>query len=161
VLAEERRFRIREILSTQRTVAASELARMLSVTGVTIRRDLAAMEAAGVLVRSHGGAVSRTSTTAYKGSFDYLLGVNMAGKQAIAREATGLILDGDTIFLEGSTTVYELARHLVRRSRLNVVTNSPAIVLQFQHSAGVSVMSTGGRLERTFYTLREPGPGEC
>ena len=148
MLAAERRFRIREILSSQRTVAASELARILGVTGVTVRRDLAALEAAGILVRSHGGAVSRTSTTAYKGSFDYLLGVNTAEKRAIAREAAQLILDGDTVFLEGSTTVYELARHLVRHSRLNVVTNSPAIVLLFQYSSGVSVMSTGGRLEK-------------
>ncbi|MGD0226442.1 MAG: DeoR/GlpR family DNA-binding transcription regulator [Terriglobia bacterium] len=146
MLAAERRFRIRETLSRERTVSASELAQMLGVTGATVRRDLAALEEEGLLVRSHGGAVSRVASTAYQGSYDYLLGMNKAEKDAIAREAAKLILDGDTIFLEGSTTVLELARCLRRRSRLNVVTNSPSIVLQFQHSPGVSVTSTGGEL---------------
>src|SRR5660397_57059 len=107
MLAAERKFRIREILSSERTVSASELARILAVTGATIRRDLAALEAEGLLVRSHGGAVSRASSTAYQGSYDYLLGLNRVEKEAIAHEAAKLILDGDTVFLEGSTTVYE------------------------------------------------------
>ena len=63
LLAEERRFRIRELLSRERTVTASELIRTLGVTAATIRRDLEALEKEGVLVRSHGGAVSRTSAT--------------------------------------------------------------------------------------------------
>ncbi|MGB7593764.1 MAG: DeoR/GlpR family DNA-binding transcription regulator [Terriglobia bacterium] len=146
VFAAERKLRIREILSAERTVSASELAEVLGVTSATVRRDLAALESEGLLVRSHGGAVSHISSTAYQGSYDYLLGVNKAEKAAIARKAAELILDGDTVFLEGSTTVFELARCLRRRSRLNVVTNSPAIVLQFQHSPGVSVISTGGQL---------------
>jgi DeoR/GlpR family transcriptional regulator of sugar metabolism len=146
MFAAERKFRIREILSTERTVSASQLAQMLGVTSATVRRDLAALESEGLLVRSHGGAVSRISSTAFQGSYDYLLGVNKAEKAAIAQEAAKLVLDGDTVFLEGSTTVFELARCLRHRSRLNVVTNSPAIVLQFQHSPGVSVISTGGQL---------------
>src|ERR1039458_2236464 len=59
MLAEERRFRIREMLSGQRTIAASDLCAALGVTAATIRRDLAALEHDGVLVRSHGGAGSR------------------------------------------------------------------------------------------------------
>jgi DeoR/GlpR family transcriptional regulator of sugar metabolism len=148
MLAAERRFRIREILAAQRTVSATELAGILGVTGATIRRDLGVLEQEGLLVRSHGGAVSRASSTAYQGSYEYLLHVNEAEKKAIAREAAKLILDGDTVFLEGSTTVFELARCLQRRSRLTVVTNSPAIVMQFQHSPGVSVISTGGYLHK-------------
>ena len=65
LLAEERRFRIREVLSRERTVTASELIRTLGVTAATVRRDLAALEKEGVLVRSHGGAVSRTSSTKF------------------------------------------------------------------------------------------------
>ena len=128
LLAEERRFRIREILSRERTVTASELIRMLGVTAATIRRDLAALEKEGVLVRSHGGAVSRTSSTNFQPSYEALGRSNRAEKQAIAREAERLILDGETVFLEGSTTVYELARRLLHRNRLTVITNSPPIV---------------------------------
>ncbi len=103
LLAEERRFRISEILSRERSVTAADLIRMLGVTAATIRRDLAALEKEGVLVRSHGGAVSRTSSTNFQPSYEALGRSNRAEKQAIAREAERLILDGETVFLEGST----------------------------------------------------------
>jgi DeoR/GlpR family transcriptional regulator of sugar metabolism len=148
MLAQERRFRIREMLEAQRTVTAAELTRTLGVTPATIRRDLAALEAEGILVRSHGGAVSRTSSTSYQPAYQSLLRTNELEKQTIARAAEPLILEGDTVFLEGSTTVYELAKLLRGRQRLTVVTNSPPIVSVFQHSAGVSVISTGGDLQK-------------
>ncbi len=153
LLAEERRFRIREILSRERTVTASELTRTLDVTAATIRRDLAALEKEGVLVRSHGGAVSRTSSTNFQPSYEALGRSNRAEKQAIAREAEGLILDGEIVFLEGSTTVYELARRLLHRNRLTVITNSPPIVEELQRSQHVSVISTGGELQKDVFYL--------
>lgn len=153
MLAEERRFRIREILTTQRTVSAADLKAMLGVTAATIRRDLAVLEQEGVLVRSHGGAVSRTSSTSFQPSYEVLGRSNRAEKQAIAREAGRLILDGDTIFLEGSTTVYELAQRILHHSRLTVVTNSPLIVCQLQRSPNVTVMCTGGDLQKDVFYL--------
>ncbi|MGB8675101.1 MAG: DeoR/GlpR family DNA-binding transcription regulator [Candidatus Acidiferrales bacterium] len=153
MLAEERRFRIRELLSIQRTVTASDLRAALSVTAATIRRDLAALEKEGALVRSHGGAVSRASNANFQLA-DESLGRNYrAEKEAIAREAERLVLDGETIFLEGSTTVFEVARRLFHRNRLTVVTNSPAIVCQFQRSANVAVISTGGELQKDAFYL--------
>jgi DeoR/GlpR family transcriptional regulator of sugar metabolism len=148
MLAEERRFRIREILATQRTISASDLCSTLEVTPATIRRDLAALEDEGVLVRSHGGAVSRMSSTKFQPSYETLARSNSEEKRAIAREAEKLILDGDTVFLEGSTTVLEMASRLHNRNRLTVVTNSPTIVCQLQHSAGVTVLCTGGDLQK-------------
>jgi DeoR family transcriptional regulator, fructose operon transcriptional repressor len=153
LLAEERRFRIREILSRERTVSASDLIRDLGVTAATVRRDLAVLEKEGVLVRSHGGAVSRTSSTNFQPSYEALGRSNRAEKQAIAREAERLILDGETVFLEGSTTVYELARRLLHRNRLTVITNSPPIVDEFQRSQHVSVISTGGELQKDVFYL--------
>lgn len=152
MFAEERRLQIRELLSTQRSVTASELCDRLKVTPATIRRDLAVLEHEGVLVRSHGGAVSRMSSTNFQPSYDTQLRTNIAEKQRIACAAEQFVLDGDTVFLEGSTTVFELARRLVHRHRLTVVTNSPTIVCELQRSAGVTVLCTGGDLQKdTFY----------
>lgn len=156
MLAEERRFQIREILVAQRTVSASDLCDRLRVTAATIRRDLAALEQEGVLVRSHGGAVSRMSSTNFQPTYDALLRSESEEKRQIARVAEQFVLDGDTIFLEGSTTVFELARRLIHRNRLTVVTNSPTIVCELQRSAGVTVMCTGGHLHKdTFYLSGE------
>ncbi len=91
MLAEERRFRIREILLNQRTVNAAALRDILGVTPATIRRDLAALEDEGVLLRSHRGAVSRTSSTDFQPAFEALLPTNHAEKVAIAQEALKLI----------------------------------------------------------------------
>jgi len=156
MLAEERRFKIREILTAQRTVTASDLCERLNVTAATIRRDLAALQHEGLLVRSHGGAVSRMSSTNFQPSYDALLRSNSEEKRQIARAAEQLILDGDTVFLEGSTTVLELARHLIHRNRLTVVTNSPSIVCELQRSVGITVLCTGGDLQKdTFYLSGE------
>ena len=153
MLAEERRFRICEVLSRQRTVTATELKTTLMVTAATIRRDLAALEQEGLLVRSHGGAVSKASSTNFQPSYETLRRTNLDEKQLIAEEAAKLILDGDTVFLEGSTTVYELATRLLQRNRLTVVTNSPLIVCQLQRAPNINVMCTGGDLQRDVFYL--------
>lgn len=156
MLAEERRFQIRELLEAHRTVTASDLCTRLKVTAATIRRDLAALEQEGVLVRSHGGAVSRMSSTNFQPSYDALQRTKNEEKQWIARVAEQFVLDGDTVFLEGSTTVFELARRLTHRHRLTVVTNSPTIVCELQRSPGVTVLCTGGALQKdTFYLSGE------
>ncbi|MBV9481379.1 MAG: DeoR/GlpR transcriptional regulator [Acidobacteria bacterium] len=156
MLAEERRFQIREILIARRTISASELCDRLKVTAATIRRDLGALEQQGVLVRSHGGAVSRMSSTNFQPTYDALLRSQNEEKRQIARAAEQFVLDGDTLFLESSTTVFELARRLIHRHRLTLVTNSPTIVCELQRSAGVTVMCTGGDLQKdTFYLSGE------
>jgi DeoR family fructose operon transcriptional repressor len=152
MLADERRFRISEILTQQRAISAAELTDILAVTAATIRRDLSYLEKKGLLVRSHGGAVSKSTTTNFQPSYDALGQKNRDEKQAIAAEAAKMILDGDTIFLEGSTTVAEVAPLLQSRNRLTVVTNSPLILCQLQRYTEISLMSTGGDLQRdTFY----------
>jgi DeoR/GlpR family transcriptional regulator of sugar metabolism len=153
LLAEERRFRISELLSRQRTVSASELIDILGVTAATVRRDLADLERKGLLVRSHGGAVSKSPTTNFQPSYDTLGRTNREEKQAIAAEASRMILDGDTIFLEGSTTVSEVAPRLQHRNRLTVVTNSPLILCQLQRYPEINVMCTGGDLQRDVFYM--------
>ena len=123
------------------------------MTAVTIRRDLAALEKAGELVRSHGGAVSRTSSTSFQPNYEVLQRANKAEKMAIAAAAEGLLLDGDTIFLEASTTVFEVSRRLGKFNRLTVATNSPPMVCQLQRYAGVDVVCTGGDLHRDQFCL--------
>jgi DeoR/GlpR family transcriptional regulator of sugar metabolism len=64
-----------------------------------------------------------------------------------------MIFDGDTVFLESSTTVFELSRRMGSFNRLTVATNSPPIVCQLQRWAGVHVVCTGGDLQRDQFCL--------
>lgn len=96
------------------------------------------------------------SSTNFQPTYDALLRSESEEKRQIAQIAEQFVLDGDTIFLEGSTTVLELARRLIHRHRLTVVTNSPTITCELQRSTGVSVMCTGGDLQKdTFYLSGE------
>src|SRR5260370_42015802 len=96
------------------------------------------------------------SSTKFQPSYDALLGSHSEEKRKVGRGAEQLVMDGDTGFLEGSTAVFELARHLIHRHRLTVVTNSPTIVCELQRSSGVPVLCTGGDLQKdTFYLSGE------
>ena len=153
MLAEERKFRITEILSRQRSVSAADLTAMLGVTAATIRRDLAELEQKGLLVRSHGGAVSKSNTTSFQPSYELQGKLNPEEKKRIAAEAARLVLDGETIFLEGSTTVAEIVPHLHAYKRLTVVTNSPLILFQLYQYPAISVIATGGELRHDIFYL--------
>lgn len=150
MLPEERRILIRERLASQRTVTAADLVKELGVAMATIRRDLAILEEEGALVRSHGGAVSKSSTADFQPSYQVAQASNREEKKAIAEAARSLILDGEIVFFEGSSTVFELACTLGRYARLTVVTNSPPILnrLSQETGSGLTLMSTGGEFQR-------------
>jgi DeoR/GlpR family transcriptional regulator of sugar metabolism len=156
MLAEERRIRIREMLATHKTVAAAELAASFSVAMATVRRDLVVLEREGVLLRSHGGAVSRASSSDFQLSFEVLQKTSRAEKMAMAAVVQPLISDGEIVFLEGSTTVLEVAALLRRYARLTIVTNSPPILDALQGGTGLTLMSTGGELEKDLRYLCGP-----
>lgn len=153
MLPEERRMFIRELLATQRTVAAHDLVGELGVALATIRRDLAVLEQEGVLVRSHGGAVSKSSNLDFQPPYQVLRHVNIDEKKAIAAAVQPYIQDGEIMFLEGSTTVFEVVEYLVRHNHLTVVTNSPPILNRLMQGSSLTVMSTGGELQRDLHYL--------
>ena len=128
--AVERREHMFRIVTERGRVRTAELARLLEVTEPTIRKDIADLEAQGLLVRAHGGAVARGSMAevdVHTRETKYL-----KEKQAIARASLALIRDGDSIFLDGGTTHYELARLLAQadaagppnRRGVKILTNS-------------------------------------
>lgn len=153
MLPEERRIFIRERLASQRTVTATELVKELGVAMATVRRDLAILETEGALVRSHGGAVSKSSSADFQPSYQVQQNTNRAEKKAIALAAKPLILDGEIVFLEGSTTVFELAGLLTRYAHLTVVTNSPPILSRLSQDSSMMLMSTGGELQKDLHYL--------
>ena len=79
-------------------------------------------------------------------SYDALRRSENEEKRQIARAAERPVRDDDSIFLEGSTTIFKLARRLIHRHRRTVVTNSPTIVCELQrspdHSHGLKAAKT-------------------
>jgi DeoR/GlpR family transcriptional regulator of sugar metabolism len=110
----------------------------------TVRRDLMTLERKGLVKRVHGGAVSVQARG--EPSDDYWFNhQHHEEKQRIGRTVSGLVEDGQTLILDGGSTVAEAARHLQGRS-LQIITNSIPIAEIFYDSKSTEVTLTGGFL---------------
>lgn len=105
-----------------RTIA--ELAGALQVSEATVRRDLQSLEDRGAVLRVHGGAVRVGDSEKREPLFHEKATIRTSEKERIAEAALTLIDDGDSIYLDGGSTVLALARKLGSRRELTVVTNS-------------------------------------
>jgi DeoR/GlpR family transcriptional regulator of sugar metabolism len=141
--SEARQSKICERFAKQPGATISDLAREFSVSEMTIRRDLAALEKTAGIRRTHGGAVLTERMVL---EFDYRerRALNRAEKLAIASKAASLVEPGSRIILDTGTTTLELACLLRDMSNLTVVTPSLAVASELQHSPGVEVILLGG-----------------
>ena len=113
---------ILEDLSEGSTVGVSDLCGRLGVSAATIRRDLELLERQRLLTRTHGGAVAQG--VLYELPLRYKSARRQAEKRRIAAAAAERVADGAAIGLSGGTTTSEVARAIVDRPRLTVVTNA-------------------------------------
>jgi DeoR family transcriptional regulator of aga operon len=153
LLIEERRRRIRELLREEGRVTVDSLSARFGTSLVTIRADLAALEAAGALTRTHGGALPLTE------GGDESLGVKQlqhhAEKVRIAHAAVALIREGETIILDSGTTTAEIARAIrkVDLKSINVITNALNVAALLMDIPSVRLIMPGGILRRESNSL--------
>ena len=108
-------------------ITIKDLARMLSVTEMTIHRDLDALEESGTVVKFRGGA--KAVRHAGDPEFNVRMRENNGGKAGVARKALELIQPHTSLFLDASTTNLMLARSLPDIN-LNIFTTGPSIALE-------------------------------
>jgi DeoR/GlpR family transcriptional regulator of sugar metabolism len=145
VIPEERRLVIMERVRSRSLVKPAELADDLGVSIETIRRDLVALEAEGLVRRVYGGA-TRTTARAFEPTFEERRMRYRERKIAIGRLAAGLIEPGDTLILDVGTTVAELAAELPLAYRGIVLTNSLLVANALADRDGIEVITSGGRV---------------
>ena len=75
-------------------------------------------------------------------------GINIEGKNIIGRLASSLVKDGDTLFLDASTSSLYVAKHLKDKKGLTVITNAERIILELAQCSDINVISTGGFLRK-------------
>lgn len=143
---------ILEMVRANGAVSLRELARVVQTSEVTVRRDVRALEAEGLLDRRHGGAVLPGGFTRESG-FPQKSHLSTAEKTAIADLAAGLVGEGEAIVVGAGTTTQELARRLARVPGLTVVTNSLLVAQALAHANRVEVVMTGGTLRGSNYAL--------
>jgi DeoR family transcriptional regulator of aga operon len=142
----ERQQHIMAHLTRNGRVSVSELSLMFGVSEVTIRADLQTLAAADLLVRTHGGAVLATRVPELSLALRRQQQVN--AKERIGTAAAEFVANGDAIFLDASSTALALAQVLRQRRDLTILTHSLSVAESMLNAPGVTVVMTGGTLQR-------------
>jgi DeoR family transcriptional regulator, fructose operon transcriptional repressor len=153
-LAPQRLDNLRQLIRQSGVIRIEALCRQLGVSPATVRRDLDQLEKSGAIRRVHGGAVSVESRLE-EPLFDNKTAIAAKEKHRIAEAALEFVGPDETIYLDGGSTVLELARLLRERTNLTVVTNS----LRAAHELagrGPRLILIGGELRRLSQTLVGP-----
>lgn len=136
---------ILQLLEAQGAVRVAELCERFGVSEMTVRRDLSELEQAGLVRRTHGGAVSARGR-----SFEppYLVRetTNRHQKERIGRLAASLVQDGDSVALDVGTTTLEVARALRDKNNLTVITHSLHIAYALSSHPLIRLIVVGGVL---------------
>lgn len=144
MLAIERKNRLISYIETNGKAEVAELAKILNVVPETIRRDLKDLEAKGMLMRTHGGAV-----IGGRKELEYPVYVRemqfYAEKQEMCKKAAELIDDGDTIYVDNSSTLINLIRYIRPDLNVTLLTNSVGI-LNFAATLenNITIICSGG-----------------
>lgn len=127
---------ILEYLQRKKRCTLTELMREFAVSSATIHRDVEELSRRDAVTRVRGGLVYNEGGRIRPDAAAYQERVvtNRTAKTAAAKKALAHISDGDIVFLDSSTTVYELAMLLraQRLSHLTIVTNSLSIMQNFR-----------------------------
>jgi len=150
----ERLSAIMERLAADGSVDVTELVGRLGVSPATARRDLQLLEDQRMLNRTHGGAVARDLL--YELPLRYKSARYQDEKRRIAAEAATRVADGAVVGFTGGTTTTEVARAIVDRRRITVVTNALNIAGELAIRADLKLVVTGGTARSESYELVGP-----
>ena len=138
--------KILDMLKIDGTITIKEIIDELDISDMTARRDLDALEADGLLTRTHGGAQLLSSKKPLEKTHIEKKSLNTKEKIDIAKKACSLIKDGDTIFIGPGTTLEQLALELKGRKgyKIRVITNSLPVFLILNDSETIDLLLLGG-----------------
>lgn len=149
--------RILGLLMERRRIEVSELAAALGVSEVTTRKDLAALEARGIIQREHGCALLGS-----RDDINGRLAYHYDEKLRIARAALDLVSDGDTVMIESGSCCALLASAIVgARCDVHIVTNSAFIAGYVRAEPSARVTLLGGDYQNDAQVMVGPMLRRC
>ncbi|KQN89210.1 DeoR/GlpR family DNA-binding transcription regulator [Arthrobacter sp. Leaf69] len=159
MFAEERQQLIVGLITASGRASVTDLAERFSITTETVRRDLAALEAAGSVRRVHGGAVSPDRFSTNEESILVRTDQRQPEKIRIAEAALALIPQDGTgsVLIDAGSTTESLAELLAARTaattaisgpvpELVVITHSLPIAARLSAEPGIALHLLGGKV---------------
>ena len=150
----ERKKEILRILSQKESVDVDELTRIFGVSKVTVRSDLDSLEAKGLLIRTHGGALSAENQKLIR-IFTDTMTEEAEEKERIARTASSLVHDGDTVIIDTGSTTVHITKYL-KGKNITAVTSSLLAMNALMNDETVELIMLPGMLRR--YSMGAIGP---
>lgn len=148
--AEERQQAMARAVAARGRLSVAELAGEYDVTTETVRRDLSALEAMGLVRRVHGGAVPATALTALEYGLAERDAARTFEKDAIARAALDLLpSSGGSVVIDAGSTTVRLAEALPRDRRLVVYTHSVPVAARLAVNPAVELHLLPGVVRAT------------
>jgi DeoR/GlpR family transcriptional regulator of sugar metabolism len=141
----QRREQIQEYLGQYKVVSNSDLSELLDVSEATVRRDLEWLEGAGLLSRTHGGAVL-SKQLQIEPEYAKRSQRKVSEKRAIGKLAASLILEGDIVFVNSGTTTTQLIHQLQPDIDTSLITNNLAGVSEIG-DIGYELILLGGKFQ--------------
>jgi DeoR family transcriptional regulator of aga operon len=160
MLKTERDKEILRLLIKDGEVTVEQLAERFETSSATIRRELSHLEGAGLLRRTHGGAV-QVEPMLYEpfrrlSSFATQEQIQAAEKRRIGLAAAQLIKDGEIVALSAGTTTTQVGRSIYDRKGVTIVTNAINIAMELSHRVDLKIIMTGGTLNKNSFALTGP-----
>ena len=142
----KRRTEILSLIQEDGHAKVQQLSRIFNVSEVTIRQDLEELEKLGYVQREHGGAFLKDVGSFAKSGMLFNQ-THMEEKKLLAKVAAQFVSDGDSIILDSGSTTTELARCLLMRNNLVVLTNALNIAYILGENPGISLFLSGGEFK--------------
>lgn len=142
MLKSERQEMILELLQECKYITTQELAEKTFASYSSVRRDLEELEDSGLVNRSYG-RVELANRNSLLISYPIRINKNSAQKNIIAKKAAALIKEGDTIFIDSSSSCSFFAKELFHMKGITVITNNVE-VLSFMSQSSIDVICSGG-----------------
>lgn len=144
----ERRNKLMQVLREKGAAKTEELASLLQVSEMTVRRDLAYCEKIGLLQRCHGGAKINRQTI-LEVAYEQKMTSGIDIKRKIAKAAAALVRPGMTVYLDAGTTTFCIAEELAQLDPLTVITNDLKIALRLLDAPAELIVLGGSVQKRT------------
>jgi DeoR family fructose operon transcriptional repressor len=149
VYAEERQQAIAALVAESGRVSVADLAVQFGVTTETVRRDLSALERAGLVRRVHGGVVPANALRVLETAVSDRDRSSVEEKNRIAKAALECVPAGGTMLLDAGTTTARLASMLPMDRRLDVITHAVPIAARLAGHPSVGLRLLPGRVRPT------------
>jgi DeoR/GlpR family transcriptional regulator of sugar metabolism len=133
-----------------------ELSDRLNVSEMTIRRDVAALAAAGQIRSVFGGAAGAGDEFAGGIDFQERSRSNTEAKVRIGHAAAELVRSGSLIAVDNGTTTIEMARALGATPGSGIVTTSLPVINILNERGDIDVTSLGGVLQPELQAFAGP-----